>query len=156
MHALCIMGDIEDAESVEEATAEAVQSWFDAALSAQLKDISERVDAALAAVEYKHVKEDPAGGVTNFIVKVIRELDQNNASSVLKDDKDLAKGFINKLTIKFKDTVLRERIKMRRQGWTKDQLADIKFFCNEVGKIAVDLELTMTARKRVGLDKPRR
>ena len=63
--------------------------------------MSERDDAALAAVENKQVKEDPAEGVTNFIVKVIRELDHKNASYVLKDDKNLAKGLINKLTVKF-------------------------------------------------------
>ena len=85
---------------------------------------------------------------TNY---AIQELDESNASSVFKKDKNLAKGFINRLVRKFKDSVIRERIKMRRQGWSKGQLGDIKLFRNEVGKIALDLELTDTARMRAGV-----
>ena len=53
---------------------------------------------------------------------------------------------------KLKDPVLQERTKMRRSGWNKAQLSDIKFFKNEVGSPAVDLALTETARDLV---KPR-
>ena len=149
LHALCIMGEISGAESVDEATDDDVQAWFDKASTVSPKDLSERIDAALDSVSYAENREDPAGGVTNFIVKVITALDRNNASDVLKD-KDLAKHFVDRLVKKFKNKVLQERIKMRRRGWNKSQLADIKFFKNEVGALAIELALTEAAQQRVG------
>ena len=151
LHALCIMGEIPDADKVEDATVDAVQSWFETASNLAPKDLSERIDSALQSVTYEANKEYPAGGVTNFIVKVITALDHNNASEVLKDQ-DLAKHFIYRLMRKLKDHVLQERKKIRRRGWTKSQLSDIKFFKNQVAGLAVDLALTETARERV---KPR-
>ena len=151
LHALCVMGEIPNADRVKDATAENVQNWFETASNLAPKDLSERVDSALLSVKFKANQEDPAGGVTNFIVKVITALDQNNASEVLSDQ-DLAKHFIDRLVKKLKDPVLQGRIKMRRCGWNKRQLSDIKFFKNEASGLAVELALTETARQRV---KPR-
>lgn len=53
-------------------TDEAVQTWLDAALVIAPRDISDRVKAALDAVKYKPVKEDPAVGVTLFIYRFIQ------------------------------------------------------------------------------------
>lgn len=46
LHELCVMGEIEEAESVEEASEEAVLSWFDRASKVAPKDLSKRIDAA--------------------------------------------------------------------------------------------------------------
>ena len=151
LHALYVMGEISKAEKVEDAKSEAVQRWFETASSLAPKDLSQCIDSAIQSVVYEENKEDPAGGVTNFIVKVITVLDQNNASEDLKDQ-DLARTFIDRLIKKLRDPVLQERTKVRRRGWTKAQLSDIKFFKNETTGLAVDLALTETARERV---KPR-
>ena len=73
---LCIMPDITNANSREEATAEALKEWLNNALAASEKDFSDCVDTALAAVEYHLVEGGPAGGFTNLILKYIRELYQ--------------------------------------------------------------------------------
>ena len=151
LHALCVTGEIRNADKVEDATAEDVKTWFDTASSLAPKDLSERIDSALQSVSYTSNSEDPAGGVSNFVINVITALDRNNASEVLQD-KDLARHFIDRMVKKMQDHILQERIKMRRRGWTKMQLSDIKFFKDEASTIAVELALTETARQRV---KPR-
>ena len=148
LHALCILGEIEGANTVEDATAEMVQAWFEQASSSDPKDLSERIDATIRSVSYNPNKADPAGGVANFIIDVIKALDQNNASEVLSDA-DMAKHFIDRLVHKFEPSVLQERIKMLRKGWKKNQLASIKLFKDEVSNLAVEISLTETARKRV-------
>ena len=105
LDALCVRVEIPNAEKVEDATSDAVQSWFDTASSLAPKDFSERIDSALQSVVYEENKEDPAGGVTNFIVKLITVLDQNNASELLKDQ-DLARNFIDRLIKKLRYPVL--------------------------------------------------
>ena len=147
-HALCVMREIVNADKVEDATLEAVKSWFNTTSSLAPKDLSERIDSALQSVNFEANHEDPAGGITYFIVHVITALDQNNASEVLSDQ-DLAKNFIDLSIRKLKDPVLQERIKMRRRRWNKHQLSDIKIFKNEVASLAVDLALTETARQHV-------
>ena len=145
------MGEIQDADKIEDATLEAVKAWFDTASGVALKDLSERIDSALQSVTYKANTEDPSGVVTNFLVNVMTALDQNNASEVL-NDADLAKHFIDRMVNKTKDPIIQERIKMRRRGWIKNQLSNIKLFKNEAAALAVDISLTEAARQRV---KPR-
>lgn len=83
LHTLCILGEIEGATSVDEATIDAVQKWFDTASTLSTNDLSERVDATVKGLVYTSNKEDPSGGVYNFIIDVIRALDRNNASDDL-------------------------------------------------------------------------
>ena len=148
LHALCVMGEIQNAEKVEDATVEAVKTWFDVASNLAPRDLSERIESALHSVNYAANPEDPAGGISNFVINVITALDQNNASEILQDQ-DLSKHFMDRIIKKIKDPILQERIKMRRRGWNKTQLSDIKFFKNEAASIAIDLALTETARQRV-------
>ena len=148
LHALCVMGEIPNADKAEDATAETVKIWFDIASNLAPKDLSERIDSSLHSVSYIANPEDPAGGISNFVISVITALDQNNASEVF-NDQDLARHFIDRMVKKMKDPLLQERIKMRRRGWSKTQLSNIKFFKNEAAAIAIDLALTETARQRV-------
>lgn len=129
------MAKIQGAESVEQATAQAVDNRLEAASTVAPNDLSERIDASLLAVAYYSNNDYPLGGVANFFFNNIVALDRNNVSEVLKD--------IDQVVKKFKDTVLRERIKMRR----RDQCKELK---NEVGILALDLALTETSRERVG------
>lgn len=151
LHALCLMGEIEGASSVEEATPEKVSAWFNNAATVSPRDISERLEAVLKAIQYSPNKEDPAGGVANFMLEVIIQLDKYNISEILEDS-DMAKKLLDKLVGKFEPPVLKERIKMRRSGWNKAQLSDIKLFKNEISALAVEVSLTEVARERV---KPR-
>jgi len=149
LHALCILGEIEDATSVEEATVDKVKEWFEKASTLSPKDLSERIDSTLASVKYTPNKDDPAGGVTNFILNVIKTLDRNNASDVLSD-MDLSKRFLDRLVHKFEPPVFKERIKMLRGGWKKEQLGNIKYFKDNIGALAVEIALTDVARARIG------
>ncbi|KAI0559370.1 hypothetical protein FGB62_155g11 [Gracilaria domingensis] len=144
-HALCIMGEIENASTAEEASPENVQEWFDGALSAAPKDLSKRIEAALASVSYSVCEQDPAGAVNTF---VINALDQHNACSILSD-RDKAKFMINKLEEKLEPPLLRERVKMRRALWNTDEKSDIKFFRKEVAALAVDVSQNDLARSRM-------
>lgn len=74
LHALCIMRQIEVSEFFEQATVDAVEAWFESAPPVALKDLSERIDTALLSVTHVENKEDPAVGVTYFIVKQIHGL----------------------------------------------------------------------------------
>ena len=154
LHALCIVGEIENASTVEDATSEMVKKWFDNASTSTPKDLPERIDVTLRSMSFKPNKEDPAGDVANFMIEAITALDQNNASEVLKDG-DMAKKFIDRLVPKFKPDVLQERIKMLRRGWTKAQLADIKLFKDEVSNVALKIFLTGTAPSCLRPQKPR-
>lgn len=55
---------------------------------------------------------------------------------------------------KLKDDLLQERIKMPRSRWTK-KLADINYFKNEVGNLAVEFALNDRARSLVKVRTPR-
>ena len=59
LHALFVMGEIQDADKFEDATLEAVKAWFDTASSVAPKDLSERIDSALQSVTYEANIEDP-------------------------------------------------------------------------------------------------
>ena len=109
--ALRVMAEIQNADIAEDATPEAVQDRFQAASNLDLKDLSERIESALHSVVYDANNEDPAGAVTNFILKFIAVLDQKNVLGILKDQ-DLAEHFIDLLVKKLRDLVLRERTKM--------------------------------------------
>ena len=154
LHALCIMKEIETSCTVEDATSEMVKKWFENASTSTPKDLSKRIDATLRSISFKPNKEDPAGGVANFMIEAITALDQNNASELLLDG-DMAKNSIDRLVPKFKPDVLQERLKMLRRGWTKGQLADIKLFKDEVSNVALEISLTETALSRVRPQKPR-
>lgn len=92
LHALFVMGEVEDASKVEDATNEAVDQWFSNDSNLAPKDLSERIGSKLHSVTYEPNQEDPTGGISNFIINFITSLDQNNASEVL-NEKDLAKHF---------------------------------------------------------------
>ena len=148
LHALCVMEEIPNADNAEDLTAETVKTWFDIASNLAPNDLSERIDSTLHSVSYIANPEDPAGGKSNFVINMITALDQNNPSEVF-NDQDLPIPFIDRMVKKMKDPLLQERIKMRRRGWSKTQLLNIKFFKNEAAAIAIDLALTETARQRV-------
>lgn len=121
--ALCILGEIEDAaDSVESATADKVQKWFEKATTYTPTSLAERIDAVIRSRSYKSSKADPAGDVANFRSQVITEPDQSKAPEVLRDP-DMAKHFIDRIFSKFESSVLVERIKMLRKVWKKNSLS---------------------------------
>lgn len=115
LHALCMMGDIDGASSVEDVSVDKVKASFEAASTAEPKDLSERLESVLRSVHYTANKQDPSGGVSKFILSVIKTLDKNNVSEILQDP-DMAKKFLDRLVKKFDPPVIREKIKMTRIG----------------------------------------
>ena len=87
LNSLCLIGKIEGADSPEQATDEAVTSWFQKCLGSNPKDISERVRSALAVVEFTKCNDDPQGNVADFVLNIISTLDRNNVSSIIKEPK---------------------------------------------------------------------
>lgn len=131
-----------------------VKAWFESASTVSPRDLAERVDSKLKCLSYLPNDEDPEGGVHKFIINAIKALDRNNASDVLQDP-NLSKRFIDLLVGKFEPPLFRERIRMRRSGWTKGQLSDIKLFKNDIGGLAVQISLMETARSRLNTGKTR-
>ena len=116
LKALCIMGEIPGASTLEQATASNVETWFQAAAP---RDLSERIHSAVSSVKYKQCKDDPAGAALTFCLDAVKALDKNNASAIMQDE-GKAKFFIDKLQEKLEPSVLRERVRMKRTTWTKE------------------------------------
>lgn len=149
LHALCMMGQIPAATTLEDANEANVQIWFDEAMSKEPKDLSERIQAALSSVYHKPSKHDPAGAVLTFCVTAVKALDRNNASNILNQG-DKAKYFLNKMEDKIEPPVLRERLRMQRSTWTKEEKGSIAKFQEVLATLAVDVHQNEVARARVG------
>lgn len=150
LHALCMMGKIQSATVLEDATDANVQLWFDATIAKEPKDMSERIRAALKCVYHRpnNHKEDPAGGVTTFCVDAMRSLDRHNASDALKQA-DKAKYFFDKLEDKVEPPLLRERLRMKRSTWTKQEQGSMEIFESCLTELAVDVDQMEVARARL-------
>ena len=94
LHALCMLGQIDGAETIEEATVDKVKAWFEAASAVAPKDLSERIDSAVSATKFKINKQSPSGAVHNYLLDFVKSLDQHNASEIFKDS-DLSKKVID-------------------------------------------------------------
>ena len=70
LNSLCIIGLIENASSLEDATVENVKKWFDKRLEEAPEDLTENVNTSLATVDYRCNKNDPSGAAMSFIVKM--------------------------------------------------------------------------------------
>lgn len=127
LQGLCLLGQIEGADSASQATDAKVRAWFDARLATAPEDMTERVRSALGSVNYEINKQDPGGAVLSFIGKVVSALDKNNASEVIQD-KDTCKSLIWKLMNKLEPPELKERIRDARDCWTGDQKSSLSFF----------------------------
>ena len=127
LQALCIMGEIEGASSVEEATTEEVKDWFDAQLANLSRGIGTRLRTAVNFVRYKLCNEDPAGVALTFCVDAVRALDQQNASDVQKDCENSTK-VIDMLQEKVEPAILRKKIRDERKYWSKDERGSIAHF----------------------------
>ncbi len=86
LQSLCILGQIEGAESVEEATDDKVQIGSMIASHPLPRDAAERVRSAVDSVKYEECKKDPAGAALSFVLSTIAALDKNNVSDIVKDD----------------------------------------------------------------------
>ena len=154
LQALCIMGKISGAQTMEQATPEKVEDWFTAAHTAAPRDLSERIHSALSAVKYKDCQADPAGAALTFCLDAIKALDKNNASEIMQDQHKAA-YLINKLEEKLQPDLLRERVKMRRSTWTKADKGDILKFQECISALAVDVSQNEVARARLSGGKKR-
>ena len=148
LNSLCILGEIENASNLEEATDAAVRNWFDARLSSAPVDMTERIRSALESVVYKTDRKDPAGGVLSFIINVVSALDKNNASEIIQD-KETCKSLIQKLVTKLEPAELRERVKDAKDCWTVEQKSNLNFFKERVSSLAVDVNQGEIVRARL-------
>lgn len=151
LSALVKMNKIGDATSVEEATPTRVKEWFDATINFAPQDLSERIAAVIPSVKYNKVRGDPAGSALNFCVDIMKALSKNVAEDV-QHDADQAAKFIDKLVEKVEATckVLRERLKVRREGWSKKERGDFNKFEGELASLAIDVHQNEIAMKRTG------
>ncbi len=147
--ALVKMKKIPDANTVDQATFKRVDKWFQGALNFAPQDLSERIDAVLSVVKYTKLRGDPAGSALTFCVDVMKALSTNVAEDVL-EDVDQAVKFIDRLVEKLGISckVLRERMKMRREGWTKKERGDFSKFESALSSLAIDVHQNEVAFKR--------
>lgn len=149
LHALCIMGKIDGATTLEQATAAKVAAWFNAAYTEAPRDLSERIHSAVSSVVYKPSKVDPSGAALTFCLDVVKAIDKNNASEILQD-REKGKYLIDKLEAKLEPPLLRERVRMKRATWTKAEQGNISLFQECASKLAVDVAQNELARTRIG------
>ncbi len=149
LYALVKMRKIPDAETVEQATPKRVDKWFQNALNFAPQELSERIDAVLSSVKYTKVRGVPAGSALTFCVDVMKALSTHVAEDVLHDV-DQAVRFIDRLVEKLGTSckVLRERMKMRREGWTKKERSDFNKFESALSSLAIDVHQNEVAMKR--------
>jgi len=131
LHAMCIMGEIDGATSIEEATADKVKAWFDATIGKSSRGLSIRIKTAINSVKYKVVPDDPAGAALTFCVDVIRALEKQNASDVLQDTEKCEK-VIDQLQDKIEPAHLRKKIRSERKYWSKAECGSMKFFKDQL------------------------
>jgi len=149
LSALVKMKKIEGAATVEQATPKRVEKWFEEVLNFAPQDLSERIAAVLASVKYNKIRGDPAGSVLTYCIDVMKALSNHVAEDVL-EDVDQAAKFIDKLVDKIGGAckVLRERMVMRREGWTKKEKGVFNKFERELAVLAIDVHQNEVALKR--------
>lgn len=147
--ALVKMGKIPEASTLDQATPKRVFKWFKQSLNFAPQDLSERTDAVLSAVKYNKIRGDPAGSALMFCVDVMKAISTNVADDVLQDV-DQAVKFIDRLLEKVGSTckVLKERMKMRREGWSKKERGDFSKFEEALSSLAIDVHQNEVAFKR--------
>ena len=67
LHSLCIVGKIEGAATLEQATDENVKHWFDARLDPSSKDISERVTTAIGSIQHNPCNNNLSRATMDFV-----------------------------------------------------------------------------------------
>ncbi len=99
--------------------------------------------------KYTKIRGDPAGSALEFCVDAMKALSANVAEYVL-NDVDQAVKFIDRLVEKLGTSckMLRERMKMRREGWTKKERGDFNKFETALWSLAIDLHQNEVAFKR--------
>lgn len=130
------MREIDGASSAQDASAENVMAWIESFSIAATNDLSERFKSVLNSVNYTSNNEDPSGGVSNFMLSVMKILDRNTFSEILKDP-GMNKKYLDLLVKEFDPPVQMERIEMKRSGWKMSQISDIRMFKNEFCALAV-------------------
>lgn len=148
LNSLCIIGVIDEATTLEDATDENVKKWFDERLEDAPEDIVERVRSALSTVHYRTDKNDPSGAALAFIVNVVSALDRYNASEIV-GDREACKGLIQKMIEKLEPVELRERIRESRECWSAENKSNIAYFQSKVRAIAVEVNQGELARARI-------
>ncbi len=143
------MNKIPDAKTVHQATPKRVGKWFQSAYKFAPQDLSERIDAVLSAVKHTKIRGDPAGSALKFCVDVMKALYMNFAQNML-DDVDQGVKFIDRLVEKlgFSCKVLRERMKMRREGWNKKERDDFNKFKIALPTLVIDVHQNEVAFQR--------
>lgn len=145
LHALCIMGEIEGADTVEQATPQMVKVWFDNQIATSPRDMVSRIKAAVASVKYRQCPEDPSGAALTFCADLVMALDKHNVSDIIQDV-EKAKTLIDMLENKIEPALLRKRLKDARSFWSKEEKGQLKFFKTNLAKLAAEVQQNEDAR----------
>lgn len=125
LQSLCIMGEIKDALTIEDATDASVITWFDGAISAVPREIAELIRVALDSVSYVQWPIDTSGAVQTFLPNNIQSLENNNASEVEKQR--VMQRAHWRTSSEARATERHERIRDAREYWTRKKKAYISF-----------------------------
>lgn len=148
LHSLCILGVIEDASTMEEASDGNVQKWFDSRLSESTRDAAERVRTAVDSVPFRQCREDPGGAVMEYVVNVITALDKANASDAVSDG-EKTKNIIHKMIAKLQPPELRVRMSDEKAYWSSAEKSSVQHFMQRASTLAVDVNNGEIARAKL-------
>ena len=133
---------------MEDASDEVVQAWLESQLSAEPKDLSQRIRNAIDAVPFVPCKADPAGAVKSFVIGTIQALDENNASDVVQDP-EKCKNLIAKLILKLEPEELRLRLQGKRHYWSSNDKGNLQLLTKTVSLLAVEVHNGKVARAKI-------
>ena len=137
LQSLCMLGEIDGAATIEDATDENVKAWFDSALAETPRTVLARLKSAISALKYEQCDEDPAGAAQQFCLSAVAALDEQNISAII-NDVEKCKTFIDMLVNKVEPSFLRKQIKEERTIWSKEQQGSMKYFMQQLKSNAAE------------------
>eukprot|EP00171_Calliarthron_tuberculosum_P017364 IDg17364t1 len=92
--------------------------------------------SSVESVRYEQCRQDPACTDLTFVINIVKALERNEASDIIKDP-ERCKGLFQKLTHKLELRELKERIKNAYECWTKEGKCSLTFFQERISAIAL-------------------
>ncbi len=112
-----------------------MKNWIKGRSKCSVDDMASHVRDALAKVNLKLDRSDPAGASLQFFADVITDLRRNRVSHA---PEDAPKAIISQLAKKIEPSVIRETIEQQMEYWAKDKEDDFRYFQENVSAASTE------------------